>query len=304
MSEKANVELIISLAKEGKTVNEIIEETGYASCTVRKWLKVANQDVCSRKTKVTQEVIDNIKSLLDDGKTNSEIAKILNMSPTTVRKYTYQALNSDTNSIKTKRISNKELKLTNEQLEIIYGSMLGDASMDLNWKNARVIFSHGGSQEAYFDYKCSFFTDILGKVNKTDRYDKRTDKYYHKFVVKLLAHPVFTEMRKEFYNSDGIKTVTKEWCNKLTPRGLAFWFMDDGTNSGVIATNSFSLEEVQLLTKTLLDKWGIETTIQHQKNKGGLQNLIYIKTASRPIFYKLVIPYFIPSMEYKLEGWK
>lgn len=41
------------------------------------------------------------------------------------------------------------------------------------------------------------------------------------------------------YIKNGIKTITKSWLNKLTERSLAFWFMDDGSNSGILATNCF-----------------------------------------------------------------
>ena len=87
---------------------------------------------------------------------------------------------------------------------------------------------------------------VLGKINKSDRYDKRTDKWYHRYAVRLLAHPYFTELYNQFY-VNGVKTVTQEWCDKLTAESIAFWFMDDGCNSGTLATNSFSKEECELL---------------------------------------------------------
>ena len=79
--------------------------------------------------------------------------------------------------------------------------------------------------------------------------------------------------------------------------------MDDGTNSGTIATNSFSLEECNLIVKWFAEKWGIKCTIQKSTNNGHLQYLVYISTKSRPIFYNLVKPYFIPGMLYKLNNW-
>lgn len=301
MSKKANLELIKALVEQGKTVKEIAIESGYADGTIRKHLKEMGIRPASKKAYIDDKVIQEIIHLNKEGLTNKQIGEKLGMNAVTVRKY-LQENNIEFNSERTKRITDKELILTNEQLEIIYGSLLGDAYIGINWKNARVSFNHGGDQEDYFDYKCSFFTGLLGKINKTPRYDKRTDKYYNKFAVRLLAHPKFTEIYNECY-INGVKTVSKEWLDKITPRGLAFWFMDDGTNSGLLATNSFSYEEVNLIQNWFKEKWNINTTIHHQKAKNGVQYLIYIKAESRPIFYELVKPYIIPSMEYKFENW-
>lgn len=169
------------------------------------------------------------------------------MKINTVRKY-LDLNNIEYNSVKAKKITNKKLNLTKEQLEVLYGSLLGDMNIGINWKNARLSINHGTGQEEYFDYKCSIFKDLLGKINKTPRYDKRTNKYYDRFSVRLLSHPTFTEIYKFCYKN-GIKTVTKEWLDKITPRGLAFWFMDDGCNSGVLATNNFTYDEVSMIQK-------------------------------------------------------
>ena len=79
--------------------------------------------------------------------------------------------------------------------------------------------------------------------------------------------------------------------------------MDDGCNSGELATNSFSYEEVSLIKDWFKTKYNINTTIHHQKNKSGVQYLIYILVESRHRFYELVKPYIIPSMEYKFKNW-
>ena len=283
------------------TVKEIIESTGYSECTVRKYIKENNLKVNSRRSKITDDVIAQIQKLVEEGKTNKEIALELKMSPTTTRKYTVLC-GKETNSVKNKPLKTEELILSKEQLEILYGTLLGDASIGMQWNEARVSFTQGGNQEVYFNYKCSFFKDLLGKINKSKRYDKRTNKYYSKYSVRFKCHKFFTEMYKKLY-PNGIKTVTKEWLVEITPRGLAFWFMDDGSNCGVLATNCFSYEECMLIKDWFKNKYDIDVTIQNQKNKGGIQHIIYVKASSRPNFYNLVKPYIIPEMEYKFINW-
>lgn len=292
---------VVKLTKDNKTPEEIAVILKTSGGVIRRRLKELNIEPYRKIIKKSSYILDQVKQLIEEGKTNKEIADILSISPTTIRKYTYE-LGYDTNSKKTKTLSNKKIEITELQWEILYGSLLGDMSIDINYKNARPIIGHGGDQEEYFDYKCEIFKNLIGKPNKTDRYDKRTNKWYHKYQVKFLTNPIYTELRKELY-PNGIKTVTRNWLDKITPRGLAFWFMDDGSNCGTIATNSFSKSECQLIVNWFKEKWGIDCTLQSSNNNNNEQYLVYIRKHSRPIFYNLVHEYFIPSMLYKLENW-
>lgn len=301
MSKKANLELIKELVQQGKTVKEIALETGYADGTIRKHLKTLGLRANSKKAYITDEIIQEIIRLNKEGLTNKAIGEKLNMNAATVRKYLAEN-GLESCSERSKSITKKELVLSDEQLEILYGSLLGDMSMGIHWKNARPSINHGTGQEEYFDYKCSFFKDILGNICKTPRYDKRTNKYYDRYSVRLLAHPKFTEIYNFCY-PNGVKTVTQEWLDKITPRGLAFWYMDDGCNDGTLATNLFSYEEVLLIKNWFKTKYNINTSIHTAKTKSGVQYTIYILAESKPNFYSLVEPYIIPSMEYKFENW-
>ena len=73
--------------------------------------------------------------------------------------------------------------------------------------------------------------------------------------------------------------------------------MDDGTKSGIIATNCFSLQEVELLIDWLKTKWNIIST--KQKNRANY--VLHISQKSRLDFERLIFPYIVPSMYYKLK---
>jgi hypothetical protein len=80
--------------------------------------------------------------------------------------------------------------------------------------------------------------------------------------------------------------------------------MDDGSNKGVLATNSFSYEEHILIKNWFLEKYNIHTTIEKQINKKKeIQYVIYIQAKSRKDFANLIYEYMIPSMYYKIENW-
>lgn len=296
-----DIEQIIQLTNAHKTPTEIGAILGVDESNIRNRLKEVGKEPYRKITRKNSQILNKVEELLNQQKTNQQIADELGICASTVRKYTYE-LGYNTNSIKTKTLTEQPITLTEEQWEVLYGSLLGDMSLDLNWKNARPVISQGGNQREYFDHKCAIFQNLIGKPSTTDRYDSRTKKYYHKYAVKFLTNPIYTKLKEELY-PNGVKTVTQQWLDKITPRGLAFWFMDDGTNVGTIATNCFTYEECSLIIDWFMKKWGISCTLHKSVNNGHLQYLTYIKKGSRTIFYNLVIPYIIPSMLYKLSGW-
>lgn len=250
------------------------------------------------KIKPKKELLDKILILTNCKNTAKEIAKILNISPTTVRKYLHLYLNT---SPYTKRNQDfkKEYKLTNLQKEVLLGSLLGDMGMELKYKNARFSINHGGKQEQYFDYKCNIFNNFIKSINKKYRFDIRTNKYYNSYKTHSITNCCFNDIYNMFYINNK-KIVTEDILNQLTPLSLAVWYMDDGDKTGVLATNSFSLEECILIKNYFKTKWNIDTTIQTTKNK---QYLIYFTKNGKKIFYSLTHKYFIPSMLYKIENW-
>ena len=75
--------------------------------------------------------------------------------------------------------------------------------------------------------------------------------------------------------------------------------MDDGSfkSPGLrIATNFFTKQEVELLKQALATKFNIESSLH--KNGGNYQ--LYINAGSMPLLKKIALPYFVPSMLYKL----
>lgn len=206
--------------ESGLNYSQLAENFKCNERTIEKYAKKLGMVV---KTKITKRndpiILGKIKDFVESGKTNSWIAKELGISPTTVRRYTNEFLGKETNSVKAKRI--KDVCLTEEQLEIIYGSLLGDMSISKTKNLARISITQGGVHEEYFDFTCSKFNGLLGKTSKEPRFDNRTKKWYNKFVVRFLAHKQYLEIYDLVYKN-GIKTITEEWLDKLTPRSIAF----------------------------------------------------------------------------------
>ena len=113
----------------------------------------------------------------------------------------------------------------------------------------------------------------------------------------------FNWIYKLFYKK-GTKTVSVKLEQYLTPLALAIWIMDDGgwAKPGVrISSNSFKLEEVQLLANLLKKLFYLSCTDASQKNINTPgQYSIYIKGESVLKLSKLILSQVIPSMRYKL----
>lgn len=189
------------------------------------------------------------------------------------------------------------VKLTREIEQLLIGSTLGDASieLDLNTKarQARFRLGHCLKQQLYMEYKMSLL-GILWNGKITTGSDS--------VAARSKCHPLFTVYYHKFYDT-GKKIIPKDLLYKLDEMGLAILYMDDGyydksTNSITIALCGFSTEDQNLFRQFLFTKFGIESTLQICNTK---YTKIYIKAISRQIFFDLVRPYIHKTMLYKLN---
>jgi hypothetical protein len=100
-----------------------------------------------------------------------------------------------------------------------------------------------------------------------------------------------------------VKILPSNLEDYLTPLALAIWFMDDGSrlkHGGLrIATNNFTKKEVESLCVILKLKYNLICSIHSAGlNKGFI---LYINKQSKTEFIKLVKPYILPSLIYKLD---
>lgn len=81
--------------------------------------------------------------------------------------------------------------------------------------------------------------------------------------------------------------------------------MDDGYKSGnglVLCTESFSKEEIALLKTVLESKFDLKVSLHIRRpSGGGVSQRIYISSESMKDLKTMVLPYFLPSMYYKLN---
>ena len=218
-------------------------------------------------------------------------------------------------SSKIQRLTSKE-RIGPHNIDIIsmiIGSTLGDSHLEKrkNGIGTRVIFEQSNRNVEYLMWFHAYFSSRGYCSNTKPKLQiriKQKGKVYYQYRISSYTFSSFNLIHKMFYKLvDGkyIKFVPLNIEEYLTPLALAIWFMDDGSSKGKgasIATNYFTLEEVNFLCKVLKSKYNIiATSNKCGKDKG---HIIYIHSNSMKLFTSIIKPYLLPSLYYKLGFYK
>ncbi len=191
------------------------------------------------------------------------------------------------------------------QFDVIIGSLLGDARLECrsvglrNPITARLRVHHGERQKEYVFWKYEILKDSVSKGPKEIIWDnpkrnlREISWYFH---TKSLEE--FGAIQRYFYKK-GVKVFPEEIFDVLTPRMMAVWFMDDGSNTGegfTLSTHSFSLEEQVRIIGYLKYHHNVCATIVRDRTKFK----IGIGKNYRERFANIIRPFIIPSMKYKI----
>jgi recombination protein RecA len=195
--------------------------------------------------------------------------------------------------------------LSYEQRQLILGSLLGDGSLAPSSTGYFFRLCHGDPQLEYLLWKQSILQELSPAARKS--YQKlfrgKLNTQHH---IHTIVHPEFDQIRDWSYQGK-TRIITPEILDSIDAFGLAVWYMDDGSflkayNSRqvVFCTDRYSKEEVDLLQRWLLEKFGIETVLQPCKTRVGDRFRLRINRTKAARFFEVVKPYMCPSMEYKL----
>ena len=306
--EKFNLPIHKSVSKTQKLLNEQfidLYNSGKNDKEIAKILQIGSTQVNNYRNKlelppVSKNYIDlNIlENLVKEGKTDKEIAEILNFSQ---------------GYIKHKRL---ELKLyrgeqckplhynfNKDQEQVIIGSLLGDGCVhNVKGINSGTYLSlhHCSKQKEYIEWKASFFKDI-SSLYEIEQFDGRfKNPNYINYVMQTKSILELVPYRNNWYTPE--KHIYKEDADKLGPLGLAVWYMDDGAKckpygGAILCTNCFTIEELKVMQVVLKNNFDLNVTLNIKS-----ANMIYIPSSEFPKFKKIIEPYIIPSMKYKIKS--
>ena len=214
------------------------------------------------------------------------------------------------NSTKLKEYKDSLIELSIEQKEAIIGLMLGDASLQSQnkGKTYRIKFEWGDKNKAYVLHVFNLFDEwLLSQPHKKERLSLKGNLIIN-WGFQTFSHKAFNYLAELFLLDKGGKKGISENLvqDHLTPKGLAYWFMDDGgkldynknskNRSVVLNTHSFTDLEVENLCDQLSNKFELLCEVRSNKNK----KIIVIKDTSYSKFYQLINPYLLEEMKYKL----
>lgn len=191
------------------------------------------------------------------------------------------------------------------QLDVIIGSLLGDACLECRSVGARSPITarfrvhHGEKQKNYVWWKYEILKDLVLRepceISWTNpkRMLHEVSLYFH---TKSLRN--FGILYHYFYPQK-VKILPAHIFDLLTPKMLAVWFMDDGSYNGnniTLNTQSLPKNEQLRIVDYLRDKLSIYSTVvkEYQNWK------VYIGSRDFRNFLSIIEPHIIPSMAYKI----
>nr|QWC53663.1 LAGLIDADG homing endonuclease [Rhizoctonia solani] len=187
--------------------------------------------------------------------------------------------------------------------EILVGLLLGDLFARKRGQagNTYLFFIQGLVHKDYLDHLYDLFKAYCMSTPKI--YDvkphKKTGKVYSGIRFTTYSLPCFNYYHNIFYPA-GKKVVPLNIGELLTPLSLAYWIADDGgfdksTGRIRLSTNSFTLEEVNLLASILNKKWDLKCAVHY--NNG---HVINIAARSVPAVQALLKDIMPSMMKHKI----
>ena len=188
-------------------------------------------------------------------------------------------------------------ELSQEQREVLTGTILGDGSLAKHGRFHRLFVKHKLAHESLAMLKHEAFREYISMA--PHRFDQRLrDKRYPCVQFVTRTKPVFSEWHHRFYRGRR-KIVPRDIRRLLKPRAVAVWLMDDGAAdyAGVtFQTHSFTREETSRLAAALRAEHRLETRVR--ANRGSW--IVYVTAGSVPRLREITLPFVLPELEYKL----
>lgn len=194
----------------------------------------------------------------------------------------------------------------------IYGTLLGDSYIHkTGWIGCKHIQRHKDlilTKKETIEAVASLSVNVKLEPERIDK-----SGVYHQPYWDLWTNTTeYGKRLRELFYPEGIKVVTENILNHLTPQGIAWWYQDDGYVTLVgrtkgyiknrrveLCTDSYTLDEVELIQWFLKTKIGCKSSlILTAKKKPRIR--FYIKDAQSYLF-PLIFPFMSKSMYYKMD---
>jgi hypothetical protein len=215
------------------------------------------------------------------------------------------------NQINYENLSETTDNLSEFQISVLIGLILGDASLYRTsvTSNTRLEFSFGEKYKLFAEKIETIFNLFISTPLKSVEIKGKLNTYLN-YRLKTRSFSIFNKYYDLFYKekilnsgkSKYVKIVPINIKEFMNPIVLAYLIMSDGNfdksrNRVRIYTNSLTKQEVELLADSIKDKLGIYTGVLHDRKD---QWILTIGAKQLELLRKLVSPYFENSMLYRI----
>lgn len=249
---------------------------------------------------MTKRVLNRelIRELHSKGLNDNEIARELNASVNGIRYIRKDVMKLPHNV--------KSYTITPEMDSVIVGTLVGDAWVGYVHKDCKYPKYECSHTEKQKDYLLTIHEKLKPIMTPTIvEYPEKEktiggkksicSKYYsigsRNCECLIPYREAFYPMGKKIIPIDFIK-------NRFTDMSLAYWFMDDGgkdksSNSYILNTQGYTIENIQEFTEFLKEKFGLLFSIKKDKS-------LYLKHCCNKTFTDLISDYITHDLQYKL----
>jgi hypothetical protein len=222
------------------------------------------------------------------------------------RRHPYQPKHGNWRTRTENFISNLE-PLSVEILGLIYGTLLGDGAIvypNQHSRFPRLAWTHGMAQQTWLEYKARRLSALCPKLRVA------TNQGYGKLSIccRTVCHPQLAEVFHVVRPNRAKKQVSMDWLNRITPEGLAWWYMDDGSLSLSpegsprihFHTEGYSAEENQLLADWLTQLgYPVCSKSYTRATRGKTYFYLAMGATTARKWLSDLKQYAIPTMDYK-----
>jgi hypothetical protein len=208
---------------------------------------------------------------------------------------------------RTKQLTDHSGRLSTEVFGLIYGTLLGDGSIvypNSHSRFPRLVWTHSQQQQPWMEYKATRLACLRPSCYSTANAGYGTTS----ICGRTICHPDLVAVFHLVRGSGENKTVTQDWLSRITPEGLAWWYMDDGSLSLSpqgspqiqFHTEGYSIRENHLIADWLA-ALGYVAKVRSYTRSRSAKRYFYISLGAQSARKLLVDlqPFSIPAMDYK-----
>jgi hypothetical protein len=196
--------------------------------------------------------------------------------------------------------------LSPELLGLIYGTLLGDGSISYPNQHSRfprLAWTHSITQQFWLEHKATRLYALRPRLRLAQ------NRGYGQFSTccSTACHPDLVEVFNIVKPTATRKQVNQRWLEHISPEGMAWWFMDDGSRTVLPSgsstirfhTEGYSHAENQLLAAWLTNR-GFDAKV-YTVTPAGRRRYWYLALSTRATaqWLEQMQPFAAPSMAYK-----